>query len=281
MRLGGAARRSVNHQVSGRWWFERRSASLDGAARVAVLAQWSRAASMTRSVSTLVQELQAHGYRVVVASACEDSASLEWADGVDLSDLTVLRKPNLGYDFGSWGVALTALPTVGKADRVLLLNDSMAGPFISLRPLLEAFDATNADVWGLTDTYQFGHHLQSYVLGFADGVLADRPLRDFWANIRHETSKDQIILRNEIGLSRLLEEEGYLPLPAFSHESLVVAGENPVIVAWRELLTRGFPFLKREILRNPSVAPGGRSAPLVLKRMFDVDVDEWVEERVS
>lgn len=232
-------------------------------------------------MSTLVHELQTFGYQVVVVSACESSGPLHFADSVDLAELTVIRKPNVGYDFGSWSVALAALPAVASADRTLLVNDSMAGPFISLRPLLEEFDATTIDVWGLTDTYQFGHHLQSYFLGFADGILAERPLREFWANIRHEADKGQIIMRSEIGLSRLLEEEGYLRSPAFSHESLVVAGQNPVIIGWRTLLARGFPFLKREILRDPSVAPGGQSAPSVLKAMLDVDVYDWVEDRAS
>jgi len=236
---------------------------------------------MSRSVSTLVHELQSYGYQVVVSSACESSAPLDWAETVDLDELTVIRKPNVGYDFGSWSVGLDAVPTIASADRTLLVNDSMAGPFTSLSGLLDEFEETRADVWGLTDTYQFRHHLQSYFLGFASGVLADRPLRQFWANVRHEVDKGEIVLRNEIGLSRLLEEEGYLQSSAFSHESFVVAGQNPVIIAWRELLVRGFPFLKREILRDPSVAPGGGNAPSVLKVMLDIDVHEWVEDRAS
>lgn len=248
---------------------------------MALVSQWSRAPRVSRSVSTLIQELQAYEYQVVVVSACEASGPLGFDDTVDLDELTVIRKPNIGYDFGSWGVALSALPGVATAERTLLVNDSMAGPFVSLRSLLEEFDATPVDVWGLTDTYQFAHHLQSYFLGFTGGILADRPLRQFWADIRHETDKGQIIMRSEVGLSRLLEEEGYVRVPAFPHESLVAAGQNPVIIGWRQLLARGFPFLKREILRVPSVAPGGRSAPMVLKAMLDIDVHDWVEDRPS
>ena len=104
----------------------------------------------------------------------------------------MLRKPNVGYDFGSWSVALQLIPEIASADRTLLVNDSMIGPFTPLEPILAKFDSTAADVWALTDTKQFGHHLQSYFLGFCNGVLAERPLGAFWGNIRHHTDKMRI-----------------------------------------------------------------------------------------
>jgi hypothetical protein len=44
------------------------------------------------------------------------------------------------------------------------------------------------------------------------------------------------------------------------------------------LLERGFPFLKREILRDPSVAPEGDTAPTVLTRLLGVHYEDWIEE---
>jgi lipopolysaccharide biosynthesis protein len=236
---------------------------------------------VSRSVRTLVQELQAYGYQVVVSSACESTEALAWGPDVSTDDLVVIRRPNVGYDFGSWSIGLELVPAAAAADRTILLNDSMAGPFTTLRPLLEAFDATPADVWGLTDTQQFGSHLQSYFLGFRDQVLAERPLARFWADVRHESEKAHVIMRNEIGFSRLLQVEGFVHVPAFSHERVVGHGENPVIRGWKRLLELGFPFLKREILRDPAVAPGGRSAPAVLRRRFGIEVADWVDEELA
>lgn len=246
--------------------------------RVALLAHWARRHQVTRSVNTLVRELQTNGYQVVVASGCESPHGLHWGPEVDGDALVVLRKPNVGYDFGSWSIALEMVPAAVTAERVLVLNDSMAGPFSSLAPLLADFDASPADVWALTDTQQFGSHLQSYCLGFRGGVLADRPLERFWSRIRHETDKDRIILDNELGLSRLLRAEGYVLQPAFPHEKVVPTGQNPVIKGWRRLLDLGFPFVKREILRDPSVAPAGRSVRPLLHRRFGIDVADWVED---
>jgi lipopolysaccharide biosynthesis protein len=277
MRLGSRRAHRVRSLVGGNVKIERGSLADPLGPRAAVVAQWSTTPTMTRSVCTLVHELQAFGYRVVVSSSCEASAALEWDDSVAADDLIVIRKPNIGYDFGSWTIALELLPALCAADWTILTNDSMVGPFTSLRPLLEQLDTTTADVWGMTDTQQFERHLQSYFLGFRNGVLADRPLRDFWADIREESNKDQIIDRYEIGLGRLLHAEGYVQAPAFPHELAVEPGQNPVIIGWRQLLECGFPFLKREILRTPSVAPAGTTAPAVLKQLLDVDVADWVE----
>jgi hypothetical protein len=52
-----------------------------------------------------------------------------------------------------------------------------------------------------------------------------------------------------------------------------------VIAAWKTLLERGFPFIKREILRDPSVAPDGWTAPAVIESLLGIDVEEWVDDR--
>jgi lipopolysaccharide biosynthesis protein len=270
--------RKVRRLTRDRVRVERGGLSIGNVERVVVVAQWSESPRLSRSVCTLVSELQANDYRVVVSSACEAPEPLEWDATVDVDRLTVLRKPNIGYDFGSWSVALQLVPEISSARRVLLVNDSMIGPFAPLAPLLTAFDTTAADVWGLTDTQQFGHHLQSYFFGFCNGVLTDRPLAAFWADIRHYDDKMQIILENEVALGRLLREEGYVAKSVFSHELFVQPGQNPVIVGWKGLLKSGFPFVKREILRHPSVAPAGATMPDVVKAQHGADVDSWVAE---
>ena len=244
---------------------------------VAVVAQWSAGPFVSRSTTALVGALGDAGYQVVVASSCEAPGRLEWYEPLG-GDVVVLRRPNLGYDFGSWSVALDRFPAIASAARVLLVNDSMVGPLRSLDPVLDAFAASSADVWALTDSDQFAHHLQSYFLGFRGGVLARRPIARFWSGIRHQDDKMAIIMQNELGLSALLREQGCSVEAAFPYGDVVEPGENPVIIGWRRLLERGFPFLKREILRDPSVAPDGESAPAVVEELTGCVVADWVRE---
>lgn len=243
--------------------------------RVAVVAHWSTRERLSRSVEELVRQLADHAYHVLLVSTAEVAAPLAWS-GSRPAAVTVLRRPNLGYDFGSWATALHRYPRLAASGCVLLVNDSLAGPFAALDGLLERFQGSQADVWGLTDTTQFGHHLQSYCLGFRRGCLQEPPLRRFWHDIRVERSKEDVIWRDEIGLGRLLQREQFVTEAAFPYRTVVADGENPTIMGWRKLLEAGFPFVKRTLLDRPEVAPDGELVDQELRRRFGVDVRAWV-----
>jgi lipopolysaccharide biosynthesis protein len=243
--------------------------------RVAVIAHWAPDSRLSRSVSELTRSLIDHDYQVVVASSAEGEAPLEWS-GEQPANVTVLRRPNVGYDFGSWATALDRYPAIASAGQVLLMNDSLAGPFGPIDDLLLDFDGSGADVWGMTDTSQFGHHLQSYCLGFKRGCLGERPLAAFWSDIRVEKSRDDVIWRYEIGLSRLLHRERFSVDAAIRYRKVVRDGENPTIIGWRRLLDMGFPFVKRQLLRQPEVAPDGSMVREEVRRKFGVEVDQWL-----
>lgn len=243
--------------------------------RVAVLVHFSASARVSRSFRALVREFADAGYLPLVVSAATTPEPLQWGGGLP-DQAVVLRKPNIGYDFGSWAVGLQALPELARSAHVVLANDSVLGPFQSLKPHLDAFECSDADVWGLTDTRQYFHHLQSYFLGFRRGVLAEKPLARYWADRRVERTKWDIIRRNELALSQLLQDEGYVTTAAFRADDVVAAGENPVIRAWWTLIENGFPFIKREIVTNPSVAPRSEWVAREVKAYFDEDVNEWL-----
>ena len=243
--------------------------------RVAVLVHYSASPRVNRSFRTLVREFADAGYLPLVVSAATSAEPLQWGGGLP-EQAVVLRKPNIGYDFGSWAVGLHELPSVLHSPYVVLANDSVLGPFQSLKPHLDAFEQSDADVWGLTDTRQYFHHLQTYFLGFRRGVLAEKPLARFWADRRNERTKWEIIRRNELALNLLLHREGYVATAAFRADDVVPLGENPVIRGWWRLVENGFPFVKREIVTNPSVAPRSDWVAREVKAYFGEDVNEWL-----
>jgi lipopolysaccharide biosynthesis protein len=202
--------------------------------------------------------------------------TLDW--GGDLPNgVIVIRQPNLGHDFGSWTIGLDAGgPQALSADYVILANDSLVGPFASIEPLVDRFEQAAADVWAMTDNHQYFHHLQSYFLGFRGGVLADQPLTRFWSDIRVEPSKWEVIENNELGLSRLLYREGYQMTSAFRADQIVEPGENPVIKGWWRLMRDGFPFVKREIVRDPTVAPMSDRVTSYVANLYGETLDEWL-----
>jgi lipopolysaccharide biosynthesis protein len=275
-RLRHNSRPRVLDTASGRVFVEQGTLdSLGSPDRLAILAHFSTHPRVSRSVRTLVRQLDSAGYRIVVVSAAEVRGRLEW-NGDLPEDAVLIRQPNIGYDFGSWAIGLELAGGAREAERVILVNDSLIGPFSSIRPLLDNFEQTGADVWAMTDTYQYFHHLQSYFLGFSGGVLGERALSKFWNDIRVEKSKWNIIRNNELGLGQLLASEGFTMTSAFRADQVVKHGDNPVIRGWWRLLDRGFPFVKREIVRNPGVAPMADKVADEISATFGAQLGDWL-----
>lgn len=259
-----------------------RSARVEGAPsklaqsdRFAVVASYGDGPDPSTSLLQLVRELELNGYVVVVVRASDNGSSLAWPTSA-ASRPTIVSKANLGYDFGSWAVGLEMFPRIRRGRYVLLVNDSLVGPFSSLKPLIQDFEAAQTDVWAATNTTQIHEHLQSYFVGYRRGVLADRALRQFWRNLPEESEKRNIIERYEFGLSRLLLAEGLTTSACFDSERVVAPTENPTVEGWKRLIELGFPFVKRQLLVNPEIVADGSTIPSFIESTFGTDPREWL-----
>ncbi|WP_297369998.1 rhamnan synthesis F family protein [Acidocella sp.] len=208
----------------------------------------------------------------------------------------VLVRKNIGYDFGAWRDALEALD-LPRADtrEIILANDSVFGPIKPLVGILERFDYEQADVWGLTDSWQSLYHLQSFFLAFGPRALGSRAWRKFWDGVRPVPLKAYIVREYEVGITQAMLKGGLRCAALWPYHRLLemitpdelqtlAAAEdtdlgrvdpthvtrkihmlrirdglaqrvpmNPTAELWRQLLLTGFPFLKRELLRdNPT-----------------------------
>jgi hypothetical protein len=202
----------------------------------------------------------------------------------------VIVRPNSGLDFAAWrdGMAVAGLPGAGT-ELLVVANDSVYGPLRPLGPVLARMDFAVADVWGMTDSWQSRFHLQSYFVAFGPRALRHPAFAAFWNGVRDLRSKHAVIRNYEIGMTQALIDAGlscealwpYVDTLAGlypaeqsdddatpSHEMHRIAVRrilgaavrrvpmNPTADLWRPLLTGGFPFLKRELLRtNPADVP--------------------------
>lgn len=243
--------------------------------KVAVVAHWSLGSRVSPSFDALVRAIMDRGYFVLISSACTDPAPLEFTSPLPATP-AILRKPNIGYDFGSWAVGFFAQPQLFSANRVLQINDSLLGPFSSIDHLIDDFEQDRGDLWGLVRNHQVRAHLQSYFIGYTRPVLESQTFKDFWASVRVEPTKSDIIRRYEYGLSQRLYNEGFAAA-AYLEPHLVGDPQlNPMITAWDEVLRAGIPFLKRELITNPSVVAEGERIPERLRSEFHIDIAEWL-----
>lgn len=245
--------------------------------RAVFFASYGEETYFSRSVIQLTRALTARDYDVVIIRASNADTRPQWPAIPGERVPSILYRENVGYDFGSWSVGLRKFPKLAGREHVLLVNDSIVGPFASLDPLIDNFERSVADVWGAVSTLQFRPHLQSFFLGFHNRVLTRYPLRRFWRNIRELSNKQHVISEFEIGLTLAAEAE-MLSLEAFIPAEVSVTGEqNPAIVGWKNLLDLGFPFVKRELLSNPLFADSRENLEQELASRYSVTVNDWFE----
>lgn len=203
----------------------------------------------------------------------------------------LLLRRNRGYDFGAYRDGIAALPATPSL--LILANDSVYGPIgCSLNAWLNQMDFAVADIWSLTDSWQHRFHLQSFLLAFGPAALAHPSFAAYWAGVRNLTSKWAAVRFYELRMTSVFQAAGlrcaavwdYLDLvdamqaleeteepesePGIDEGALRRMAErtvwcanrripmNPTSDLWLALLDRGFPFIKRELLRlNPSRTP--------------------------
>jgi hypothetical protein len=181
----------------------------------------------------------------------------------------VIWRQNVGLDFASWKAGFDrVVPVRGEPVRMVLTNDSVFGPFKPLGPLVEK--ANPHALTGLTDSFEHGHHLQSYCLLLGEPLLASRAFRTFWKGIRLLSDKDTIIQWYELGFSRSMRSGGQPVTPLFAFKDVVEKARrnssfqfaqipnrwlNPTLHLWDVLIEDfDFPFLKTELLKRNRIA---------------------------
>ena len=148
-----------------------------------------------------------------------------------------------GYDFSAYTLALEQIAEHSAGADVLVLNDSMFGPF---HPVLPCLQGARWELTGLTASSLNENHLQSY--GFAIRSL-DRPrleqLRGVFFADKAFNHADQVIWVQELLLAR--EAARHMSVGAFwySDGSSV---DDPCLRRPFDLVSAGFPFMKRSLL---------------------------------
>ena len=266
------------------------AASLEGAKHVAVFVHYDAKGRIHDFHIEHLKALKAAGRAVILVSNSPEFPEAERQRAAPYCARIAWRR-NRGYDFGAYRDGVKLIPDYDAVDSVLLLNDSVYGPFSDLSKTLKRMSAKTADVWGLTDNWDTRWHLQSYCLLLHRNALQADAIRELWRDWRHVQSKSWVINNLEIGLTARFEKAGLkcaalwpyrqLVTQACNHireekiledESLpeahrnllqhiltladVGAPMNPCHFFWDSLILDGFPYLKREVLTaNPIGMP--------------------------
>lgn len=235
-----------------------------------------------------LNELVLAGFDIVFIST-SDSIS-----DVDLEKLSkccirIIHRENKGYDFYSWKTGLEKYPNYSAHTGLLLANDSVLGPFFSIKDIITRLENCDADIVGMTDCLDIYPHLQSYFLYCKKSVIASDEFVGFFNQVEVLGFKMAIIRRYEVGFSRLLSHRFRLSALYSLKNALdrVPYTEqyterprnriDPSSHLWKPLITElKFPFLKKSTLTRRGVSIAEVS--VVLKESgstYDIDRLAW------
>lgn len=195
-----------------------------------------------------------------------------------------IRRPNVGYDFGSWKRGLQALVDPSAYYEIVFANDSVYGPLNDLEPIFLAPHLKDADFWGLVSSDQLRPHVQSWFFCIRHRLIQSGDMPKFLEAVDTIDDKQAIIDNYELEMQRFFQERGWRtasycqgargwrqlrqelasgipwdkPGKALHYLRAVYSGQplNPMHFCWKRCVDNGVPFVKVELLRsNPLDVP--------------------------
>ncbi|MDR0881964.1 MAG: hypothetical protein LBP55_05420 [Candidatus Adiutrix sp.] len=192
-----------------------------------------------------LKALRDMGYELVLASQGRPPITGELKNIL----LAAIGRLGPGWDFASWQGTFRAWPTLFEAREILLVNDSMFGPFGPLDQIHETMSGVACDFWGLCESREIQPHLQSYYLVFRESAVKSQVFKDFWAELRAIDRPRSI--EAELELTEKLARGGLSPAAYVTSGSLPLANISPIHYFWQPLQeVFGVPFYKRDLIRG-------------------------------
>lgn len=171
-----------------------------------------------------------------------------------------LVRENVGFDFAAWAHAYSLID-MEAVRRLYLINDSLVGPLDAgaYTAMLAQIRQSAADFVGLTCNPDSHEHLQSFYLVFNERLLHSKVFDDFMHSVVSMPTKQSVVDTYEIWLTPYLVRQGFDGAAVFPNLSVESAPRrDETLYNWRQLLSKGFPFIKAKILTESPDAEDAR-----------------------
>jgi lipopolysaccharide biosynthesis protein len=271
----------------------------------AVYAHFDRDGFVADYVLHQLRELVDAGFRITFVSNSPTFPEQNWAR-VSPFCRNAMWRFNTGYDFGAYKDGIALIADLNDLDGLLLMNDSVYGPFWKLRDTLSSIDTSRTDFWGIADSWEYQHHIQTFFMIFFPTALRTSAFKTFWASLPYVNHKKWVIRNGEVKLSQVLESAGLRSgvlapywavaktmktrphemqkrnrLPSeqsgFERFRRRVLGDraiNPMQYFWDTLIVDyKCPFIKRDLIQsNPAHIPFTSQWPEIILSQSDYDI---------
>lgn len=205
----------------------------------------------------------------------------------------IFYRENIGLDAGGFKDALIKFigwEKVSEFDEVVLVNDSLFGPFCSMRNIFAEMEKRPVDFWGLAGHGEykkegeepFPEHIQSYFIAIRAKMLQSELFHHYWEALPYYESYQNVVWKHEMQFTSYFAKVGY-KYGFFAD----VEGNNSLNPAnnYRQyrmipdelIKKRNFPFLKKQQMAEERLEEqtqeGVYQAIEYIDRETDYDVD--------
>lgn len=174
----------------------------------------------------------------------------------------IFYRKNIGFDAGGFKEALCYLIGWHKImyyDELVLVNDSMFGPFKSMQSIFTEMDRKKADFWGLIKHGEqkngnmgyIPEHIQSFFYVIRKKMLHCLEFKEYWNKLPYFNTFEEVIRQHEIKFTKYFADKGFTY--AALADSTVNDSRNVdnnfcqySRISYELIKKRNFPFLKKQ-----------------------------------
>lgn len=169
----------------------------------------------------------------------------------------IYYRENKGFDAGGFKDALCnyiGWEKVLAFDELVLVNDSMFGPFRSMKSIFYEMDRKRLDFWGLGkyENNLLREHIQTYFLLIRSEMLHDSRFKKYWEKMPYYDTLSDVVNNYEVKFTEYFSRLGYkydVLGDMEPNNSKINPGNHYFqygAIQYELIKKRNFPFLKRQ-----------------------------------
>ena len=127
--------------------------------------------------------------------------------------IKIIKRKNIGYDFYSYKLGWEYINKIFRSNyndkNLFFANSSVL--FVNPNKMLNSIkkiNIKNNEFWGISRSLELTDHIQSYFFFFSADILKNKNIFDWWKKIKPLNIHFKVILKYELGLSKLMLKNG-------------------------------------------------------------------------
>lgn len=169
-------------------------------------------------VVNYIENLRAADCDIIFVSNCSEIED-KYINKIKNNVHRIILRANVGYDFAAYMTGFFEEAEKEKYNQIIFANDSVYGPFYPLEKVFDKMKTSNFDMWGITDNICNTYHIQSYFLVFNKNMIGF--LEGFFDKFEFSGDKEEIVIKNEQGLSKKALEAGFKLGALCKHQDVI------------------------------------------------------------